>query len=61
MLEDMDLKTLMSVLYDYMNTSYDDYSDAELSEEVKQYYPELLVSDKDEEPDHEPDESTGWN
>ena len=57
MLEDMDLKTLMSVLYDYMNNSYDDYSDDELSEEINQYYPELLVSSNDQ----EPDESTGWN
>ncbi len=57
MLEDMDLKTLMSVLYDYMNSSYDEYSDDELSEEINQYYPELLVSSSDQ----EPDESTGWN
>lgn len=42
MLEDMDLKTMMSVLYDFMDASYDKYSEEELTEEVNQYYPELL-------------------
>ena len=42
MLEDMDLKTIMSVLYDFMDTSYDKYSETELIEEVKEYYPDLL-------------------
>ena len=42
MLEDMDLKTMMSVLYDFMDASYDKYSEEELTEEVKEYYPELL-------------------
>jgi hypothetical protein len=52
-LDDMDLKTVMSVLYDFMNESYSNYSDAEITEEVEEYYPDLLDSD--------PDESTGWN
>ena len=42
MLEDMDLKTMMSVLYDFMDASYDKYSEEELTEEVNEYYPELL-------------------
>ena len=42
MLDDMDLKTMYSVLYDYMSESYDKYSEEELTEEVNQYYPELL-------------------
>lgn len=42
MLDDMDLKTMMSVLYDFMDESYDKYSEQELTEEVNQYYPELL-------------------
>ena len=42
MLEDMDLKTMMSVLYDFMDESYNKYSEEELTEEVKEYYPELL-------------------
>ena len=42
MLDDMDLKTMMSVLYDFMDESYDKYSEEELTEEVNQYYPELL-------------------
>ena len=42
MLEDMDLKTIMSVLYDFMDASYDKYTETELIEEVKEYYPDLL-------------------
>ncbi len=45
MLEDMDLKTIMSVLYDFMDASYDKYSETELIEEVKEYYPDLLEND----------------
>jgi len=42
MLDDMDLKTMYSVLYDYMSESYDKYSDEELTEEVQEYYPDLI-------------------
>jgi hypothetical protein len=42
MLDDMDLKTVMCLCYDYMMEGYDKYSDGELMEEVNQYYPELL-------------------
>jgi hypothetical protein len=42
MLDDMDLKTLMSLCYDFLNASYDLYSDDELNTEVNEYYPELL-------------------
>ena len=42
MLDDMDLKTMTALVYDYMMEGYDKYSDAELTEECKQYYPELL-------------------
>lgn len=41
-IDGMDLKTMWSVLYDYMNESYDKYSEEELITEVKEYYPELL-------------------
>ena len=43
-LDDMDIKTMMAILYDNMSESYDKYSDSELIEEVKEYYPELLAS-----------------
>ena len=43
MLDDMGLKTMYSVLYDYMSESYDKYSEEELTEEVNEYYPELLT------------------
>ena len=42
MLDDMDLKTMYSVLYDFMSESYDKYSDEELTEEVQEYYPDLI-------------------
>ena len=41
-LDDMDIKTMMEILYDHMSESYDEYSDEELLEEVKEYYPDLL-------------------
>ena len=41
-LDDMDIKTMMAILYDNMNESYDKYSDEELIAEVEEYYPELL-------------------
>ena len=41
-LDDMDIKTMMAILYDNMSESYDKYSVDELIEEVKEYYPELL-------------------
>ena len=42
LIEGMDFKTMWSVLYDFMDESYDKWSDEELMEEVKEYYPELL-------------------
>ena len=41
-LDDMDIKTMMAILYDNMSESYDKYSDKELLEEVKEYYPHIL-------------------
>ena len=41
-IDGMDFKTMWSVLYDYMDKSYDEYSEEELITEVKEYYPELL-------------------
>ena len=41
-IEGMDFKTMWSVLYDYIDESYDDYTDEELITEIKEYYPELL-------------------
>ena len=41
-IEGMDFKTMWQVLYDFMDDSYNKCSDAELMEEVKEYYPELL-------------------
>ena len=41
-IEGMDHKTMWSVLFDFMDQSYDKYTDEELIEEVKEYYPELL-------------------
>ena len=41
-LDDMDLDGLMQLAYDYMDESYGKYSDEELKEEVKEYYPHIL-------------------
>ena len=41
-LDDMDIKTMMAILYDSMSEDYDKYSDAEILEEVKEYYPHIL-------------------
>ena len=41
-LDDMDIKTMMACLYDSMSESYDKYSEKELIEEVKEYYPHIL-------------------
>ena len=42
MIEGMDFKTMWQVLDSYMMESFDKYTDEELMEEVKEYYPELL-------------------
>ena len=41
-LDDMDIKTMMAILYDSMSEDYDKYSDEEILEEVKEYYPHIL-------------------
>jgi len=41
-LDDMDIKTMMAILYDNMSESYDKYSIDELIAEVEEYYPHLL-------------------
>ena len=42
MIEGMDFKTMWQILDSYMMESFDKYTDEELMEEVKEYYPELL-------------------
>ena len=41
-LDDMDMKCLLQMCYDMMDENYDKYSDEELMEEVKEYYPHIL-------------------
>jgi len=41
-LEDMDIKDALALLFDFMSVDLDKYSDEELNEEVQHYYPELL-------------------
>ena len=38
----MDMEMLCSLACDALSTTYDEYSDSELMEEVKEYYPHLL-------------------
>jgi len=42
MIDDMDLKTMTCLCYDYLMEGYDKYSDEELLTECEEYYPELL-------------------
>ena len=44
-LDDMDIKTMMAILYDNMSESYDKYSVDELIAEVEEYYPHLLETE----------------
>jgi hypothetical protein len=41
-LDDMDIKTMMAILYDQMNENFDKYTVDELIGEVEEYYPHLL-------------------
>ena len=41
-LDDVDIKTLMSMAYDYMHEIYADYSLSRLQIEIKEFYPDLL-------------------
>ena len=41
-LDDMDIKTMMAILYDNMSESYDKYSVDELIAEVEENYPHIL-------------------
>ena len=45
-LDDMDIKTMMAILYDNMSNNYDSYTVDELIEEVEEYYPHLLDESK---------------
>ena len=42
MIDGMDHKTMWQILDSYMMESYDKYTDEELMEEVKEYYPYIL-------------------
>ena len=44
-LDNMDIKTMMAILYDNMDESYDKYSVDELIAEVEEYYPHLLETE----------------
>ena len=46
-LDDMDIKTMMAILYDNMSESYDKYSVDELIAEGEEYYPHLLEDNDD--------------
>jgi hypothetical protein len=42
MTDDMDIKTMVAIISDYLNESFDKYSPQELIIEVEEYYPHLL-------------------
>ena len=41
-LDDMDIKDMMAILYDQFDENLDKYSVNELIEEVNEYYPDML-------------------
>lgn len=41
-LDDMDIKDAMALLFDFMDNDLDKYSDKELNEEIEHFYPDLL-------------------
>ena len=41
-IDGMDIKDMMALLFDMINKDMDIYTDEELKEEVKNYYPHLL-------------------
>jgi len=41
-IDGMDIKDMMALLFDMINKEMDIYTDEELKEEVKEYYPHLL-------------------
>ena len=45
-IDGMDHKTMWQVLFDFMDQSYDKYTDEELMEEVKEYYPHILEEEE---------------
>ena len=45
-LDDMDIKDMMAILYNYMDVEFDKYSVDELIAEVDEYYPDLVEESK---------------
>ncbi len=46
MIDGMDHTTMWQVLFDFMDQSYDKYTDEELMEEVNEYYPHILEEEE---------------
>ena len=44
-IDGMDLKDMMALLFDLMDADMDKYTDEELITEVKEYYPHILEDD----------------
>ena len=44
-IDGMDMDDCLAMLFDFMDQSFDSYSDEELITEVREYYPELLGED----------------
>jgi len=46
MIDGMDHTTMWQVLFDFMDQSYNKYTDEELMEEVNEYYPHILEEEE---------------
>ena len=42
LIDGMDLKDCLTILHDFIDADLDKYSDAQLIEEVSEYYPDLI-------------------
>ena len=42
LIDGMDMDDCLAMLFDYIDQSFDSYSDEELIAEITEYYPELL-------------------
>lgn len=48
MIDGMDIDTLCMVVAEYMDSNLDDYTDEQLVNEVREYYPDMVENDNDD-------------
>lgn len=48
MIDGMDIDTLCTIVAEYMDYNLTDYTDEQLVNEVREYYPDMLENDNDD-------------